>query len=61
MLYTIPETKKLIGLGTTRIYEEISAGRLRAKKCGRRTLVPVEAIHDFIANLEDYPSKNQEV
>jgi predicted DNA-binding protein len=55
MLYTILETKERIGLGTTRIYEEISAGRLKAKKCGRRTFIAAEAIEEFIRNLEDYP------
>jgi excisionase family DNA binding protein len=30
-----------MGLGRTRAYEEIKAGRLRTVKCGSRRLVPV--------------------
>lgn len=33
------------GIGRTSAYEEISAGRLQAKKVGRRTIIPmVEAV-----------------
>ncbi len=58
MLNTIQQTKEKIGLGTTRIYELINQGTLKAKKIGRRTFCSDEAIQEFIANLEDYPTEN---
>jgi hypothetical protein len=61
MLNTIQETRKKLKLGQTRLYEEIGSGRLRAKKCGRRTFVSDDAIQDFISNLEDYPTNMTDV
>ena len=56
--YTIPEARKIMGIGTTRIYEEISAQRLRAKKAGKRTLIPADAIEEWLKNLPDFPARN---
>ena len=36
---TVKEFCRKYGIGTTKFYEEIKAGRLRAVKCGARTLV----------------------
>jgi len=36
---TVKEFCKKYRIGTTKFYEEIKAGRLRAVKCGTRTLV----------------------
>lgn len=57
--YTLHEAKKLTGLGHTKIYQEINAGRLRAKKCGRKTLISADAISDWLENLADYPAKRK--
>ncbi|HIL28204.1 MAG TPA: DNA-binding protein, partial [Micavibrio sp.] len=56
MLNTISQTKQKIGLGTTKIYELIGTGKLKAKKIGRRTFISDEAIQDFVTNLDDYPT-----
>jgi excisionase family DNA binding protein len=39
------------GIGRTTAYEEIKAGRLKAVKVGRRTLVPVESGQDWLQAL----------
>jgi excisionase family DNA binding protein len=36
------------GVGRTTAYEEISSGRLQAKKVGRRTLIPVAAADEWL-------------
>jgi excisionase family DNA binding protein len=36
---TVDETALIVGCGRTTVYEEINAGRLRARKIGRRTLI----------------------
>jgi len=36
---TVKEFCRKYGIGRTKFYEEINAGRLRAVKCGKRTLV----------------------
>jgi excisionase family DNA binding protein len=52
-MYSINQTKESTGLGRSRIYEEIAAGRLRIVKSGRRTLVTVEALQAFVKLLEE--------
>ena len=39
------------GIGRTQAYEEVKAGRLKAKKVGRRTIVPDEAGQEWLASL----------
>ena len=39
---------ELIGLGRTKTYELIRTGELRSLKVGRRRLVPLEAIDEFL-------------
>jgi predicted DNA-binding transcriptional regulator AlpA len=41
---TIPEACAATGLGRTKIYEEISAGRVQTSKVGTRTLIIVESL-----------------
>ncbi|PCI52968.1 MAG: ethanolamine utilization protein EutA [Alphaproteobacteria bacterium] len=60
-LYTIPESCKILSLGATSLYQHINEGRIRAVKLGKKTLLPREAINDFIASLPAYNSENAEV
>jgi excisionase family DNA binding protein len=39
------------GIGRTKIYEEINAGRLRALKVGNRTLISADAAEDWLNAL----------
>jgi hypothetical protein len=41
---TIPEACAATGLGRTKIYEEIGAGRVQTRKFGTRTLVVVDSL-----------------
>lgn len=40
-----------LGISRTAIYELIECGKLKTVKIGRRRLVPIEAIEEFIASL----------
>ncbi len=42
---------KNLGIGLTKLYEEIKTGRLRALKFGSRTLVTTEAQRDWLNSL----------
>jgi len=55
MSYTLDEAVKLTGLGKTRLYEELKAGRLKAVKIGRRTLVPHSNLQEWLKSLPSYP------
>jgi excisionase family DNA binding protein len=48
---TVSEACGMAGLGRTKIYQEISEGRLRARKCGRRTLILKDELRQFLASL----------
>lgn len=39
------------GISHSKTYEEIAAGRLKAVKSGRKTLVPIQAAADWLAKL----------
>ena len=56
--YTISEISEITGLGRTKLYEEVNSGRLVAKKCGSRTLVPKESFCHWMETLPNYPKPN---
>jgi excisionase family DNA binding protein len=45
------------GVGKTKTYAEIRAGRLRARKCGRRTVVVEDDAEDWLRHLPSIASK----
>jgi excisionase family DNA binding protein len=47
----IAEVCAAAGIGRTKVYEAISEGRLKARKCGKRTLVLTADLRDFLAAL----------
>ncbi len=60
LAYTIKEAAKLAGISRTRLYEEMNAGRLEAKKAGRCTLIPHESIETWLKNLQPYAASSGE-
>lgn len=51
--YSIPEFQQLTGISSrTGVYQEINAGRLKTVKCGRRRLIPIGAVNEWLALLE---------
>ena len=52
--YSIAEFCALTGIGRTKVYEEILAGRLKAKKAGSRTLITAESGKSWLDSLPDY-------
>lgn len=56
LAYTIKDAVKITGMSRSRLYEELKAGNLVAKKMGRRTLIPHESIEAWLNNLDNYPT-----
>jgi excisionase family DNA binding protein len=52
-LLSIKQAIYELGIGRTAIYELIEAGKLRTVKIGRRRLVPIESIEEFVAVLRE--------
>jgi hypothetical protein len=45
-----------IGIGRSKVYEEIRDRKLRAKKLGARTIITAPDAADYLANLPDMPA-----
>lgn len=54
LAYPLPDFLKLAGLGRTKAYEEINAGRLRARKNGSRTIVLAADARAYLDNLPTF-------
>lgn len=52
LLYSVDEAATALRLSKSALYELIRSGRLRTVKAGRRRLVPVAALAEYIASLE---------
>lgn len=55
LTYTIAEARQITGLGHTKFYEELNSGRLKARKCGRRTLIAKSDLETWLDGLQPYP------
>ena len=51
LAYTILDVCRTASIGRTRLYSEISEGRLRAVKVGRRTLIRTEDLEAWLRSL----------
>ena len=51
ILYTMEGAQIASGFTRSRIYEEISAGNIEARKAGRRTLVVGDSLRAYLASL----------
>jgi excisionase family DNA binding protein len=52
VLYRVDEAADALRLSRSALYELIRSGRLWSVKSGRRRLVPVAALAEYVASLE---------
>lgn len=52
VLYTVDEAAEALRLSRSVIYELIRSGRLHTVKQGRRRLVPVHALEEYVTSLD---------
>ena len=52
MAYKPLELVKVLGLGRSTIYKMLQAGKIRSVKAGRRTVVPIEAVRDYLSGRQ---------
>lgn len=50
--YTIPQFAGLYGISRSQVFEEISSGRLRTYKVGRRRFISAAAAAQWLADRE---------
>jgi hypothetical protein len=53
LAYQIDDLAVAIGIGRSKLYAEIRAGKLKAKKVGSRTIVTSPAARDYLDALPD--------
>lgn len=51
LAYGINDFASALGIGRTKIYEEIKSGRLRAKRIGGRTIIAADDAAKYLAGL----------
>ena len=51
LAYRIDDARRILGLGTTKIYELIGQNLLDARKAGARTLITGESLRAYVASL----------
>ncbi len=51
LAYRVDDARRILGLGTTKLYALIAAGALDARKCGARTLITGESLRAYVASL----------
>ena len=51
LLYGVSEAAEMTGIGRSKLYEELTAGRLRSVKVGTRRLIPRESLEEFVRTL----------
>lgn len=54
---SIEQASQATGLGRTKLYEAINSGELMARKYGKRTIILIHDLEQFIQRLEQYGSK----
>lgn len=52
VLYDVSEAAAALRLSRSALYELIRSSQLRTVKVGRRRLVPVAALEDYVASLD---------
>ena len=55
---SIEDTCRILGIGKTKLYEEINAGRLTAVKIGAKTLLPTKQFPGWLQSLPRRPKGN---
>ena len=54
LAYSVEETLRLLGICRPQLYREINAGRIVARKMGRRTLIPATEVQRYLDELPAY-------
>ena len=49
--YSVEDAAEALGIGRTFAFHLIKEGKLKALKCGRRTLIPVAEVEAFLSRL----------
>ena len=54
LVYSVDEAARALSIGRTKLYAELAAGNLEAKKLGSRTLITRESVENYLSRLDTY-------
>jgi excisionase family DNA binding protein len=60
LAYGIAEAHHALGIGRTRLYALIAEGKIEARQCGGRTLIPTHSLRAFVTNLPSAPIRRKD-
>ena len=52
LLLTVETVAEMLNVGRSKLYQYLLSGELRSVKVGRRRLIPPDAVHEFVAKLQ---------
>lgn len=52
LMVSVEEATEILGIGRTVLYPFLTHGELRSLKIGRRRVIPVEALEEFVHRLK---------
>lgn len=50
---TVPEAVQISGIGRTTLYEIFKSGKLKPRKQGKRTLIILDELEDYLRSLPE--------
>lgn len=59
LAYSVSDACRVLGIGRTRFYQLIAEGKIEARQCGGRTLIPADSLRNFIAYLPPAPIRSK--
>jgi excisionase family DNA binding protein len=51
-LLAVDDVADRLGVGRSRLYQELSAGRIQSIKVGRRRLIPESALYEYVRSMD---------
>lgn len=57
LLYRPKEAAQMLGIGRTRLYDLMHAGRIRSVKDGGMRFITLDALRNYVRQLEDQADK----
>jgi excisionase family DNA binding protein len=55
LVLEVPEAAEALGIGQTKLRELISRGEIPVWRCGRRTVLPVDALRRWLDQQTEWP------
>jgi excisionase family DNA binding protein len=59
LAYGVREACDACGIGRTRLYALIAEGKIEARQCGGRTLIPAQSLRSFLDALPAAPIRRK--